>query len=235
MNYALPRKQLYLFVIIIGLLLGLFAAVILTQQPQEIRKRAAGTGELRISLNPASGTYTQGQSIPVEIVMVNGSTSVKKITVAGLDLGFDPNFLTALQKDLACSTDLPVPAHREVNTANKKISFTCFVGGGVEAIVLQPGDTRKLGTVTFTANSAAANGNTAVTVVRTNVPDSTGTTDLSDAGTGAKYTIGTGGNSSALVVTGAPSVVSAHPVPVRSNNIFQYLFNLLRQLFSRRS
>lgn len=186
------RKKIIGILFILGLLMAMYFALKLARQAQDIRKRAAGTGDVLLTLNPTEKSAAKGEAFNVKIVMKNNASSAKTISTAGVDLDFDPALFTV--SAINCGSNFPSAAVSRVDTAAKKIYLTCFVGAGSPAYSMAAGSQADLGSFTLTVGSSVATTSTDLSFVRTNVADSVTYADLSNPGTKATYNVGVASN-----------------------------------------
>jgi len=102
------KTKNYLLLILGGavILLGLVAALISSQKPQEIRKKAAVPGgTATISLSPSGGTYPLNQPLPVEIRFNSSKVAISAITVR-LTYPFSGNTPEVAASDLQINSQL---------------------------------------------------------------------------------------------------------------------------------
>lgn len=190
MNISLSKKQIIALILIIGLFVSIFLTLILVKQSQDIRKKAAGTGAIKLTLLATPSSVTQGQSSTVKIMLRNNTTNIYKIRAAGVELEFDPTIFTAVIPSNGCTT-LSTPAKTQV-TGNK-ILLTCMVTPGGSPYELKTGSAGliELGRVILTAKVTGPKTST-VSFKRTNIPDATGANnfqDFSDAGSSTTINI----------------------------------------------
>lgn len=160
----------------------LFLSLKLVSQRQEIRKKAAGTGVVKLTLDPAGVSKNPGDSFEVKIYLE--ATQEVQIAVAGVDLNFDPQFFSINQNSLSCESFLSSPVVKSVS--GNKISLSCY---SIEGQTLSPGERQVLGTFTVTVLPDAS-GQTEISFARTEVPNfESYSEDLADEGTPASYTI----------------------------------------------
>lgn len=184
---ALTKKQVVTFLLLIGLVAGLVAGVILSQTPQEIRKKAAGTGDVALSLIPIPGTVLRNQTVTIEINIQNTSTTTKNINVVGIDLPFNPAVFTASANNLSCGDSFPSSAKQSI--ANNTIYLTCSVGGGTGAVEFLPTKQAIVGSIILTVNSTAPLGQQTMQLTRSVVADADTSVDISNALSGVTLNI----------------------------------------------
>lgn len=185
---TISRKKIIGILIILGLLLAMYFALKLARQAQDIRKRAAGTGDILLTLDPTAKSAAKGEAFNVKIVMKNNATSPKTISTAGVDLDFDPALFTV--SAINCGSNFPSAGVSRVDTAAKKIYLTCFVGAGSPAYSMAAGSQADLGSFTLTVGSSVPTTSTDLSFARTNVADSVTYADQSNPGTKATYNVG---------------------------------------------
>lgn len=206
MNLSLSKKQIVTLLIMGGLIVVLALTISLTQEKQEIRKEAAGTGVVKLTLSPSGVEKNRGEAIDVSVQLI--SSEVKRVSAAGFDLQFSTNVFEI--SSVACSSFLP--NSQAARVTDNKIYISCYVPGGTtdypELGVNLP---VTLGTFRATVKSDAPVGNTPISFTRTYVAEATGdATDISDTGTTATYTI------RGAEVTGTPTPTTS-PVPTATS------------------
>ncbi len=207
------RKKIIGIIFILGLLLALYFALKLARQAQDIRNRAAGTGDVLLTLDPVAKSAALGEAFNVKIVMKNNASTAKTISTAGVDLDFDPALFTV--SAISCGSNFPSAAVSRVDTAAKKIYLTCFVGAGSPAYSMAAGSQTDLGSFTLTVGSSVAATSTDLSFARTNVADSVTYADLSNPGTKATYDVGVASNLTITpTLTPTPStIITPTPSP----------------------
>lgn len=110
-----------LFLLIAGLLLALLAAVYLSQQRQDIRKRAydSQTGVIELSLDKGTVTsFAKGQTYTLIAKMRNTGASAKSINAADVTVNFDQSVFSSASNS-ACgsilSSGVPVVSVSSIN------------------------------------------------------------------------------------------------------------------------
>lgn len=206
MNLSLSKKQIVTLLIMGGLIVVLALTISLTQKKQEIRKKAAGTGVVKLTLSPSGITKDRGEAIDFSVQLI--SSEVKRVSAAGFDLQFSTNVFEI--SSVACSSFLP--NSQAARVIDNKIYISCYVPGGTTDYPELGVDLPvTLGTFRATVRSDAPFGNTQISFTRTYVAEATGdATDISDAGTTATYTI------SGAEVTGTPTPTTS-PVPTATS------------------
>ncbi len=210
------RKKLIGILVILGLLLALYFALKLARQPQELRKRAAGTGDILLTLDPTAKSAAKGEAFNVKIAMKNNASSPKTISTSGVDLDFDPALFTVTA--LSCGSNFPSAAVSRVDTAAKKIYLTCFVGAGSSPYSMAAGSQTDLGSFTLTVGSSVPTTSTDISFARTNVADSATYADLSNPGTKATYNVGV--TSPTISPTPPNTTVTPTPTPTDISDDF---------------
>jgi len=202
MNLKLTKNQIVLLVLLLVLTVLLFIFIKATRQKQEIRKRAQGTGIVRLTLSPSNIAIAPGEVFEVSIKLT--STESVQVGAATIKLTFDTNVFNVVTP--TCESSFPLALGNSVN--NNAIYSSCGVQTGGGPVTLQPDIAVSLAKFQVTVKDQAPAGQTAINFVPTvsvvaKYPDGE---DISDAGTSSTYTIG------AAEVTGTPTPTTS-PVP----------------------
>lgn len=217
MNSFLNKKQFVSLLVLLGLVLVLPLALLLTRQRQEVRKKAAGTGVIQVKLTPASTTKQPGDTSPVALTatLTNISGDTASIRVAGVEFNFNQNALDIT--NINCGSSLSSAAFRDV--VGNKVRLVCYV---------PPGETGPSAPLTIAAGASVDLGGfqaslkadaTAGTYTfsprpsdggRTNIPEEGTLRDLSDEGTPATIIV-----EGEVTVTPTPTPTGvATPTPI---------------------
>ncbi len=131
------KKYLLGFFFLLILIIGLVVASQLTQEKQEIRKRASTpSGTALVSLSPASGNYEVGQSFPVSVYFNPVSIPISSIAVrityplsgnlTASSLQINPSFLTSGNWMCPVKTITPTGSQVEIDIACANITTEGF-------------------------------------------------------------------------------------------------------------
>lgn len=192
MNFKFNKKQVLTLIALLGFLVLIPLTSSLVRQRQEIRKKAAGTGVIKVTLSPSGVSKSPGESLDINVVLT--STEAKAVMGAGVKMSFATDIFTISTP--TCGTSFPTAQANAV--ANNIITLNCYIPGGSPAVNIQPGTPVILATFNATVKPQAPAGETSISFTFTGVADNDGN-DLSDAGTSATYTISGAG------VTGTPT------------------------------
>jgi len=181
MENKIAKKTIFLGLMLICLTFVVFLTLKLISQRQEIRKRATGTGKVKVALQP-TGSVKRGETITVNIILE--ATEKVEIGTGGVDLEFKPNFFSISKESLNCNSSfLPNKAIGNVNA--NKISLTCYTTPPFP--YLNAGQKVTLGTFQVRVLDNASD-QTEIRFLRTEVVDIS-LTDISDQGTPGTYKI----------------------------------------------
>jgi len=206
MNSKLSTKQI-LILVALGVLILLIPFVLaLTKQKQEIRKKAAGSGEVQIKLDPQQDSKQPGESFIIKVTLQSDQT--RQVNAANCKLLYDKNIFEISTP--TCGTSFPTVAGNSVDSTNGFIYIGCGVGGGSEPVNVSSTPVI-LGQFQVTVKNSASPGQTqisfAVTPQLPYVSDPNGN-NLSDTGTPGIYTITQEG-----APTATPTPPTATPTP----------------------
>lgn len=202
MNFKFSKNQILILVLLLSLVLLLPFILQLAKQRQEIRKKAAGTGIVKLTLSPSNVEKRPGDTFTVSVQMT--STQAVQIGAADVKLQFDPNFFDVAVP--TCGSTLSSPSGNAVN--NNNIYIGCFVPGG-QSLTLQPNTPVTLGSFPITVKDQS--GQTQITFALTAVGEYPNGNDVSDAGTTATYTIST--SATPTPTTTPTGTVTPSPTP----------------------
>jgi len=195
------RQLLRLWLIFFLIFLALFISLNKIKQEQEIRKKAASTAAINLSLSPSSGSIRPGEDFQVEVQLHNLSDQPQKIMVAGVTLSFDSDVFAVSQ--LTCGSQLPAKALPQsgpapnppgFGVAGEKIYLTCFRyqnGAPLPPLIIQPQQTVVLGSFRLTVKDQVPSQESQVAFVRTNLPEAETLTNLAGQSPAATYSIET--------------------------------------------
>jgi len=172
------KNQLITLFVFLFLALALPLSLSLVSQRQEIRKKAAGTGKVKLTLEP-TGNVQKGETITINIKIE--ATEAVEIGVGGVELGFDPTFFSVSESSLRCGDLLP---NLDVaSVTGNKISLTCHHTPPFPS--LSAGQKVTLGTFQARVLDTASD-QTEIRFLRTEVVD-VSLEDISDQGTTGIY------------------------------------------------
>jgi hypothetical protein len=200
MKLKLKKNQILVLAVILGLILLLPFVLSLTRQRQEIRKKAAGSGAVKISLYSPKTELTAGEIVDIQIRLT--STQAVLVNAVGVDLQYNTAFF-AFPSSIDCGTTFPTKAKGVVD--GNKIYVSCGIQEGGTDVSLSPNQPYTLATLHVTVNSTDLP-SSQITFLRTKVTDENGG-DISDAGTPATYTIG-----AAATTTPGPTITPVSTV-----------------------
>lgn len=202
MKIKLPRNQIVLLFLLLLLILLLFIFIKSLKQKQEIRKRAAGTGIVQLTLSPTGVEKAQGETFDIAIKLT--STESVQVGAATIKLAFNTDVFSVSAP--TCESSFPLALGNSVN--NNAIYSSCGVQTGGNPVTLAPGTPVDLAKFQVTVKAQAPPGQTEISFNPTVsvVAKFPGGEDVSDGGTTATYTI-TGAE-----VTGTPTPTTS-PVP----------------------
>lgn len=225
MENNITKKQLFGLGVIVLLAITLPLALFLAKNQQEIRKEAAGTGIVKLSLDPEQGTKNQDESFTVNVQLI--STQTASIALADIDLEFDTNVF--IVNSIACANPFSSTARAEVE--NNKIHLTCFQLPGSDPLSLTANQPVSFGSFQMTVKTDAPDGNSPVSFSRTIVPDAVSSGNLADEGTTANYTIISGQTTTptATLSPGATATSTPTMVPGQVQIQFEIKFNGIDQ------
>jgi len=178
MENKTTKKIIFLGLVLIFLTFILSLTLGLVSQRQEIRKKAAGTGKVKLTLEP-TGNVQKGETITINIKLE--ATEAVEIGVGGVELGFDPTFFSVSESSLRCGDLLP---NLDVaSVTENKISLTCHHTPPFPS--LSAGQKVTLGTFQARVLDTASD-QTEIRFLRTEVVD-VSLEDISDQGTTGIY------------------------------------------------
>lgn len=209
-NFSLSKRQIISLLILLALVLILPLALFLSRQRQEVRKKAAGTGALQLTLNPDTTTAEKhpGDSITYAVKLANTTTSAVQIRVVGVEFAVTPNLNDLEVSQFNCSSALNGKAFGDISTG--KVRLVCYkTPGSAPNLPLEiPGNTtidvgsfrvtlKPSATGSYKISSKESDGG------RNNIPQATDPyTDLSNIG--AEATITVAGAPTTPVTTNTP-------------------------------
>jgi len=205
MNIKLNKNQIIILLILLALLLVFPFVLKLAGQRQEIRKRAVGTGVVKLTFFPTGITKQRGDVINIKVQLT--STQQVKVASGGVDLQFDTNVFTI--SNINCGANFPTKVQGSVS--NNIIYLTCGVptGEGQPPFTLNPNVPVDLGSFQATVKNDAPPGETQILFDRARVADEN-FNDVADAGMPGTYTIG----AATPTVTPTPTgIVTPTPTP----------------------
>jgi hypothetical protein len=184
MNIKLNKNQIIILLIPLFLLIVFPFVLKLSEQRQEIRKRAVGTGVVKLTLSPTGISKQRGDVIDVKIQLT--STQQVRIYTGDVDLQFDTNVFAI--SDINCAANFPTKAKSSVS--NNIIYLTCGVptAEGQPPLTLTPNVPVELGSFQAKVKNDAPVGETRILFNRARVADEN-FNDVADAGTPGTYTI----------------------------------------------
>lgn len=185
-SFKLTKKQTLDLLIFLGLLLVLPLTLLLVKQRQEIRKRAAGSAEVDLRLDPSSGEKTQGESFGVEIKLLKLASREIKISGAEAVLEVDERLII---DSVSCGPSFDGLGVERVE--NQKITLMCTINIDTEPISLEK-EPILMGTVSFSVKEEASLGEARVTFSETRVTEAGipgQAPDVSTSGQDGSYTI----------------------------------------------
>lgn len=213
-NFSLSKKQIISLLILLALVLILPLALFLSRQRQEVRKKAAGTGVLQLSLNPGTTTDKHpGDLINYTVKLANTTADPVQIRVVGVEFAVSPNLSDLEVSQFNCGSALNGKAFGDINAG--RIRLVCYKTPGTPndpltiPAVGQPGSTIDVGSFQIALKNTATGSYTISSKVeasgRNNIPADVGQTDLSNEGAEATIT-----------VAGAPTtpVTTSTPTPI---------------------
>ena len=178
------RKNLMLILILVFLLPVIIYAA---QKIQEYRSRAAGTFEVDMKFNPASGTFHQEDNVSLKVVVQK--TSGRNINISGIQavINVAPEFIVNSISCLAPFTGLPFT---KIN--GQQVTVFCAISPGVTPIALTNLEV-PFALLNLTVNPTATEGVSVVYFESTRVTEAGVTSpevpDVSTGGTQGEYTI----------------------------------------------
>jgi len=219
MKSALSKKQFISLLILLGLIFVLPLSLLLTKQRQEVRKKAAGTGALQLSLVPDTTTKNRGETLTYTVKIANPGSAAIQIRVAGVEFKVSPTINDFEVSQIKCGTALASQAFGDIFEG--RIRLICYKTPGTpnDPLTLVAGSTLDLGsfqveiketaTGNYTISSKEADGG------RNNIPlGAEPYTDLSNIGAAATLTIaGTPTTTPGPTSTPIPTPTGATPTP----------------------
>lgn len=196
------RKKIQQLIILGILAIGLLIGLLLVRQQQELRKRAAGSNEVDITLVPGSGEQAKGQLFTVKVHLHKNAT--RPITISGAEAVLTiPSQLTVASA--SCLPPFDVTAY--VTQGAQSVTLLCAisVSGPTPAPMSADLD---FASVTFQVKADATLGNAPVIFATTRVTESGipgQAPDVSTAGQSASYTITTATVTSTPTPTSSPT------------------------------
>ena len=185
-NLELTKKQIVNLLILLGLLLALPITLLLVKQRQEIRKRAAGSYEIDLKLDPSSGEKPQGETFDVKIVLLK--TASREIKISGAEVVLEVDEKLAINSVIC---DSAFDGLRIERIDNRKITLMCTINIDTEPISLEA-EPISLGTISLSVKPDTSLGTTQVTFSDTRVTEAGipgQAPDVSTAGQEAIYII----------------------------------------------
>jgi hypothetical protein len=212
MNLVFNKKQIISLVILLSLVLILPLALFLTQQRQEVRKKAEEIREeIVLSLNPQTNDqaspWPAGHEQIINIKMRNiTSDKTLKFRVVGLELNFNPQVFETQTADLQCNSPFVLAGGNASKVDNNIISLICYVppagADPGEPQKLSPGTQMTVGSFKVKVKPNPPGGRTDITFARSNIPEETSLEDLSKYGEEGTYYI------AGAPITGTPTSTS---------------------------
>lgn len=208
LNLELTKKQIITLLILLGLLFILPLILFLVKQRQEIRKRAAGTDEVNLFLNPSSGDKYQGETFSVNIELLK--IVEREIVISGAEAVLDVDEKLIINS-VSCGSSFD--GLRIERIGDQKITLMCTINIATDPISLET-EPILLGTISFSVKPDASLGDALVIFTDTRVTQAGipgQAPDVSTSGEQATYTIVPA--SSPTVTPTATPVVTLTPTP----------------------
>jgi len=183
MSNKFNKKIIILLAGFLFLSITLLFALKLVGQKQEVRKRAAGTGKVKVSLVPSTKSVQPGETLTINIQLE--AQEQVQIGTGGVDLQFDTNFFSIQESSLSCNGNF-LSTKIIGRVEGNKISLTCYKLSPFP--ILTAGQKINLGSLQATVLPNAS-GQTQINFLRTEIVDNN-YNDVSNTGTGGNYTTG---------------------------------------------
>lgn len=182
-DITLNKKNILNLTFLLATLISIPLTLVGVKQNQELQKDAFGSGEITLSISSPNSTISQGDSIPVKVLI--SSSMTKQIYTAGVEIDYNAEVFDVT--GVTCGNNLPLSIN--TNLVPGKISLSCAKAGGQGVLTLDVGKIVEVGTFQLSAKTTAALGQTSLTVSRSVIPDANSIDDLSKRPDPVSYNI----------------------------------------------
>lgn len=208
----LNKKQALSLLIIFGLLLTIPLGLALVKQRQEIRKKAAGSYEVDLRLDPSSGEKAQGETFTVNVKL--SKNAQREIKISGAEVVLQVSEKLTINS-VSCASIFDGLKVERIDNENNKITLMCTINLDSELITLST-IPLALGAINFSVKSDASEGEAAVSFEATRVTEAGipgQAPDVSSAGETATYTIIAGVSPTPSPTTTLSPTFTLTPIP----------------------
>ncbi|MBI2616559.1 hypothetical protein HYW55_00295 [Candidatus Gottesmanbacteria bacterium] len=180
-------KNLKQIIIVALLAMGLLIGLILVRQQQDLRKQATGSGEVNLTLNPSTGSYTPSQSFQAKIKL--HKTATRGINISGAEA-----VLTIPQQLTVSSASCLSPFNGTpfVTQSATSVTLLCAISAGTSPVSLSTDI--EFASISYMVKSGIQLGTATVSFTSTRVTEAGipgQAPDVSTSGQSASYTIST--------------------------------------------
>jgi len=157
MKLDLNKNKILVLAVLFGLILLLPLALNLTKQRQEIRKKAVGSGIVRLQLQPGQTSINKGDYLDINVVL-NSTQPAVQVNAANVKMLFDKTIFDV--SGVNCGAEFPLAVEKRVDITGSSgyIYLACATEGGTLPITLQTDQPHTLGTFRATVKNSASLG-----------------------------------------------------------------------------
>ena len=218
-NQSFIKKYLLWITLLLVLLIPLFFLRQLTEEQQIVEREAAGSGEVRMHIQPTNITVNPGQHYETNIVLTKTVDRTIIISGAQAVLTFDTPLSVVSEQDISCGPQFNGLVFKQIS--GQSVTIMCTVNPGASNFINLTSADVILATVMVTVNNTAGQ-NASIQFTATRVTEANDTNlvpDVSTAGETATYTIS---NSQATATpTGGPTSTTVPSTPTPSPTVIQ--------------
>ena len=208
-NQSFIKKYLLWITLLLVLLIPLFFLRQLTEEQQIVEREAAGSGEVRMHIQPTNITVNPGQHYETNIVLTKTVDRTIIISGAQAVLTFDTPLSVVSEQDISCGPQFNGLVFKQIS--GQSVTIMCTVNPGASNFINLTSADVILATVMVTVNNTAGQ-DASIQFTATRVTEANDTNlvpDVSTAGETATYTIS---NSQATATpTPSPTVIQDTP------------------------
>lgn len=186
-SIKLHKKQIIILLGLLFLIIILPLALWLTRQRQEIRKKAEGTREVDVVINPVSGTFYRGDTFDIDVELFDVSFQ-RNIKVSGAQATI--NISDKLNINSVKCID-PFHGLSIARINGQTVTFLCAIGVGTIPPLITNSNLR-FGSMSLTVRNEATSGGALLNFTSTRVTEAGvegQAPDVSTRGQNATYTI----------------------------------------------
>src|SRR3989338_3949900 len=185
----LTKKQKFSFFFVVGALLVLPILIFAAGQIQEVRKFAAGSGEIGLRINPRSVEITRGQALTLSVNLYKSGSRSISVSGAQAVLSLDSPFIIQSATCVSPFNGLPF-----VKINGQSVTVMCAIASGANPVSVSLSDV-VFAKINITVASTAPLGAADVSFTKTRVTEagvSGQAPDVSTSGLTASFNIVSG-------------------------------------------